>query len=82
MARFHKRALPDGTIERIPFTPEEEAQRDAEEAAWEVERPLRLAKIDREAQREARIKVLASKQTVTRAESDEFMNLLRERELG
>ena len=27
--------------EKVPFTPEEEAARDAEEAAWETEKPAR-----------------------------------------
>jgi hypothetical protein len=38
MPRFHATAQGN-----IPFTPEEEAERDAEEAAWAAEVPLRLA---------------------------------------
>lgn len=82
MPRFRKVAYPDGRVERIQFTPEEEAARDAEETAWEAGKAAREAAETRTMQREARIKALASQQTVTRAEQDEFVNLLRERERG
>lgn len=38
MARFH--ATPEGNV---PFTPEEEAEWDAQEAAWEAEKETREA---------------------------------------
>lgn len=38
MARYH--TTPDGNI---PFTPEEETARDAEEAAWAADAPVRAA---------------------------------------
>lgn len=82
MPRFHKRAFPDGTVERIPFTPEEEAARDAEEAAVVIEQAAAAVKETRRVEREARIKALAAQQNVTRAEQDELMNLWRERELN
>lgn len=46
MSRFHRIArLVDGrsVVEDIPFTPEEEVARDAEEAAWAAGQPARDA---------------------------------------
>ena len=52
MGRTHKvsRKMPDGTViyERVPFTPEEEAQRDAEEAAHAASLPERRRSSNRE----------------------------------
>ena len=64
----------------LELTSEQESARDAEEAAWEAGRAAREAKATREVQRETRLAELNALPTLTRAERDEWQDLMRERE--
>jgi hypothetical protein len=75
MTRFHTRARVDGTVERFPYTPEEEAQRDTEEATWTAKQPMRETEQTRLEQAESRRKELAQKPTWTPLELEEAVRL-------
>lgn len=45
MARYKTKVSKDGTQEIVAFTPEEEAQKDAEEKKWNDAEPIRAATI-------------------------------------
>jgi hypothetical protein len=45
MARYKTKVSKDGTQEIVAFTPEEEAQKDAEEKKWNDVEPIRAATI-------------------------------------
>jgi hypothetical protein len=75
MTRFHTRARANGVVEQIPFTLEEEAQRDAEETAWAAGATESQIRAREEEVRQARIAELKAKPSLSLREIEELVKL-------